>query len=414
MKKNKKKTDEKEQYRLRSNSSAKIKIIFSSIALILTMFYELFYIINYNQHYEPIIIISFIIVILMYILVSTILNEKEIIEREHIKQYEDLFKSEKASFLLIRRNFEKFNEKLDQIDKRVGLPNTEFLEIQKRLTKIILAKNIENTKTLQNEIQNSMKDISSKLDSFITNDKDYETVINNVKDSIVTKIELLLNENNKDFASQLSLFNKDFSIKQQQMISQTDTLMEQEKEIIGYIDGLGQALGELNLTVPSKSTVESKHNLYNDDELKESLVSKDNNFDLGEELLIEEPKEIETEEIEIHNLEESKKNDNEEIKIHNLEEPKENDNEEIKVNEIEETTKDVNADPNKMLNADEIAAMFASVNIDKESEEDSKESSIEEQKEEEIKETPIIEVSGDPNKQLSADEIAALFASVGR
>lgn len=392
MKKNEKKAEEKEQYIFITKNSVKVKIIFSSIALILSLFSELFFIINYKQNFEPIIIMSLINAILMYLLVSTVLNEKEIIERDHIRRYEDLYKSEKASFLLIRKNFEKFNEKLNQIDKKVGLPNTEFLEIQKRLTKIILEKNIENTKILQNEIHKCMEDISSKLDRFITDDKDYENVINNVKDSIVTNIELLLNESNKDFASQISLFNKDFNIKQEQIINQTDILLEHEKEIIQYINGLGQTLGELNLSIPLNNKVESSQEDVNN--LNESFILEneriENNFDVDDKLLIVEPKEVEMKENEIHDLEE-------EI-------------EKNTISEREKKSKEVNVDQNKILNADEIAAMFANVTIDDESEENPPN----EIKEEEVKETPIIEVSGDPNKQLSADEIAALFASVGR
>ena len=60
-------------------------------------------------------------------------------------------------------------------------------------------------------------------------------------------------------------------------------------------------------------------------------------------------------------------------------------------------------DPNKQLSADEIAALFASVNN----------LTSEPEPVEEIKEEPAPEpINDDPNRQLSADEIAALFASM--
>ena len=87
--------------------------------------------------------------------------------------------------------------------------------------------------------------------------------------------------------------------------------------------------------------------------------------------------------------------------------------EEIKVEPVSE-------DPNKQLSADEIAALFASVGAS--TEEPVVEETVVEPEpivEERVTEPePVVEeikvepVSEDPNKQLSADEIAALFASI--
>ncbi len=62
------------------------------------------------------------------------------------------------------------------------------------------------------------------------------------------------------------------------------------------------------------------------------------------------------------------------------------------------TIGDLNEDPNKQLSADEIAALFAAADPAP-------------KKEEKVEESPVVTLSEDPNKQLSADEIAALFAA---
>ncbi|MGN0436171.1 MAG: hypothetical protein ACI4D8_06060 [Wujia sp.] len=78
------------------------------------------------------------------------------------------------------------------------------------------------------------------------------------------------------------------------------------------------------------------------------------------------------------------------------------------------------ADPNKMLSPDEIAALFAAASPASVAEPESeptpdpvKEEIAEEPIQEEIKEEPVDETPTDPNKMLSPDEIAALFASMG-
>lgn len=62
------------------------------------------------------------------------------------------------------------------------------------------------------------------------------------------------------------------------------------------------------------------------------------------------------------------------------------------------TIGELSEDPNKQLSADEIAALFAAADPTP-------------KKEEKVEENPVVTLSEDPNKQLSADEIAALFAA---
>lgn len=76
------------------------------------------------------------------------------------------------------------------------------------------------------------------------------------------------------------------------------------------------------------------------------------------------------------------------------------------------TINDLNSNPNKTLSADEIAALFAAADPapKKESHPASKDNSTTETTDEPADITPV---SDNPNKQLSPDEIAALFASLG-
>ena len=76
----------------------------------------------------------------------------------------------------------------------------------------------------------------------------------------------------------------------------------------------------------------------------------------------------------------------------------------------------VTDDPNRQLSPDEIAALFAASEPTPKSDEEAR---IEEQKMDEALAAQaaaaptVTPVSDDPNKQLSPDEIAALFASLG-
>ena len=80
----------------------------------------------------------------------------------------------------------------------------------------------------------------------------------------------------------------------------------------------------------------------------------------------------------------------------------------------EATVAPISEDPNKQLSADEIAALFAAAEPapkkDSSEEEKAMDEAIAKAAPEPVSVTPV---SDDPNKQLSADEIAALFASLG-
>ena len=82
------------------------------------------------------------------------------------------------------------------------------------------------------------------------------------------------------------------------------------------------------------------------------------------------------------------------------------------VEEAAATINDLNNNPNKTLSADKIAALFAAADPapKKEASSASRDNSISETADEPADITPV---SDDPNKQLSPDEIAALFASLG-
>ena len=72
----------------------------------------------------------------------------------------------------------------------------------------------------------------------------------------------------------------------------------------------------------------------------------------------------------------------------------------------------VEGDPNRAMSPDEIAALFASVSGESTPEEP-EESAVEPEKAEEPEAAPALQMEGNPNRQLSPDEIAALFANQG-
>ena len=85
--------------------------------------------------------------------------------------------------------------------------------------------------------------------------------------------------------------------------------------------------------------------------------------------------------------------------------------EELKEEASEKPVAAPDSDPNKKLSTDEIAALFAASNDTSVMEEPEEIEKEPEEKKEEATEKPVAAPDSDPNKKLSADEIAALFAA---
>ena len=84
----------------------------------------------------------------------------------------------------------------------------------------------------------------------------------------------------------------------------------------------------------------------------------------------------------------------------------------VEENEVPVPALQAEGDPNRAMSPDEIAALFASVSQGSAPEEP-EESAAEPEEEPAPEAAPALQVEGDPNRQLSPDEIAALFANQG-
>ena len=60
------------------------------------------------------------------------------------EQYESIFKSEKASYLMLKNYFEKIDEKIDALQESSKVPTDEIINAQKALIKVVINRSKEN------------------------------------------------------------------------------------------------------------------------------------------------------------------------------------------------------------------------------------------------------------------------------
>lgn len=457
------------------DSKARMQMIFGILLFAFIFMAELYAIVNFPKMFIVLVVLAAADLICLYVAIRGVISVYETKYARREEQYESIFKSEKASYLMLKKYFEEISVKLAYMEEASKIPTEEIVNAQKGIAKVIIKRSHENTDALMN----SYEQLLDRFDTFQKGMDGFGTVAGAYKDEILSVCKDEISSVQKDGKEQEHSQDKEIAAKLQEIIIAmkdmelrlNQTIMNSQKVVVS----------QPQVSVPVATPVEPQPAPQNhveetpvepeiSPEPEESMepepeISPDLEESMEPEPEISpEPEESMEPEPEISpEPEESMEPDPEilpDIPEEESFEPEEEppvmaadeiippDPEEsieeaeelvepdpIPEDAIVEEANDENlpeeelspmpdlSDPNRAMSPDEIAALFANMgnddNADKAGEpveetvepEDIPEP-IEEP--EAVKEAPLQpEEPADPNKALSPDEIAALFASMG-
>lgn len=457
------------------DSKARMQMIFGILLFAFIFMAELYAIVNFPKMFIVLVVLAAADLICLYVAIRGVISVYETKYARREEQYESIFKSEKASYLMLKKYFEEISVKLAYMEEASKIPTEEIVNAQKGIAKVIIKRSHENTDALMN----SYEQLIDRFDTFQKGMDGFGTVAGAYKDEILSVCKDEISSVQKDGKEQEHSQDKEIAAKLQEIIIAmkdmelrlNQTIMNSQKVVVS----------QPQVSVPVATPVEPQPAPQNhveetpvepeiSPEPEESMepepeISPDLEESMEPEPEISpEPEESMEPEPEISpEPEESMEPDPEilpDIPEEESFEPEEEppvmaadeiippDPEEsieeaeelvepdpIPEDAIVEEADDENlpeeelspmpdlSDPNRAMSPDEIAALFANMgnddNADKAGEpveetvepEDIPEP-IEEP--EAVKEAPLQpEEPADPNKALSPDEIAALFASMG-
>lgn len=457
------------------DSKARMQMIFGILLFAFIFMAELYAIVNFPKMFIVLAVLAAADLICLYVAIRGVISVYETKYARREEQYESIFKSEKASYLMLKKYFEEISVKLAYMEEASKIPTEEIVNAQKGIAKVIIKRSHENTDALMN----SYEQLIDRFDTFQKGMDGFGTVAGAYKDEILSACKDEISSVQKDGKEQEHSQDKEIAAKLQEIIIAmkdmelrlNQTIMNSQKVVVS----------QPQVSVPVATPVEPQPAPQNhveeipaepeiSPEPEESMepepeISPDLEESMEPEPEISpEPEESMEPEPEISpEPEESMEPDPEilpdipEEESFELEEeppvmaadeiippdPEESIEEAEELVEpdpipedaIVEEANDENlpeeelspmpdlSDPNRAMSPDEIAALFANMgnddNADKAGEpveetvepEDIPEP-IEEP--EAVKEAPLQpEEPADPNKALSPDEIAALFASMG-
>ena len=451
--------EEAKQNIKQKKDSYNLRIVTAVLVLTVLVLGELYVMINYPSNYVALIVLTVVALADIYILIASAIQKNYKKEIDQYEQYDNLFKSEKASYLVTRKSFEDIADQLDRIEEAAGSPTKDIIDAQKSIAKVTISRNKENSDALMNSNDKLLEQIfnlSDRLDNLEKNMLEQQRIV-------------------------VENANKDLLLKQQEMVA---SVKEMELSIrntilaeIGKINGAKAVTYTAAPVQPSPAapveevTPEEPEAPIEEVMPEEPKAPNDEVMPEEPEAPIDEvmpeepeapinevmPEEPETEpetaaedmpdlaEDDLLNIDALFGNDEEAETTKDVaeepigfddtlgfadEEPEEPAFTEEMVNTIDEPVTEMNSDPNHMMTPEEIAALIANADaaaeeapvvtedaISEESEPITEEESVsepvvEEPATEEPAAEPVIETNSDPNHMMTPEEIAALFANM--
>ncbi len=458
--------EEAKQNIKQKKDSYNLRIVTAVLVLTVLVLGELYVMINYPSNYVALIVLTVVALADIYILIASAIQKNYKKEIDQYEQYDNLFKSEKASYLVTRKSFEDIADQLDRIEEAAGSPTKDIIDAQKSIAKVTISRNKENSDALMNSndklleqifnlsdrldnleknvleqqriiVENANKDLLLKQQEMAASVKEMELSIHNtilaevgkingapavsytaapVQPSSAASVEEVTPEEPEAPINEVMPEEPEAPINEvmpEEPEAPIDEVMPEEPEA-----PINEVMPEEPETEP-ETTAEDMPDLAEDD-----LLNIDALF--GNDEAAETTKEEETGSAEENNEPEPE----EPVGFDDTlgfadEEPEEPAFTEEMVNTIDEPVMEMNSDPNHMMTPEEIAALIANADtaaeeepvvtedaISEESEPITEEEPVSEPVVEEPAAEPVIEANSDPNHMMTPEEIAALFANM--
>ena len=463
------------------DSKARMQMIFGILLFAFIFMAELYAMVNFPKMFIVLAVLAVADLICLYVAINGIISVYETKYTRREEQYESIFKSEKASYLMLKKYFEEISVKLAYIEEASKIPTEEIVNAQKGIAKVIIKRSHENTDALMN----SYEQLIDQFTKFQQGIDGLGTVAGAYKEEILSAYkdekspapkdeEVHDHAQDKETVAKLQeiiLAIKDMELRLNQTIMNSQKVVVSQPQVSVPVatpvepqpapqNHVEETPVEPEISPEPEESMEPEPEISPDLEenpepeispdleenpepeilpdLEESLepeISLEPEEDMEPEILPDIPEEEDLkpeEEPPIMAADEIIPPDPEEA-IEEAEELVEPDPipEEAIVDEADDENLPEEelppmpdlSDPNRSMSPDEIAALFANMGNDNNADkvEEPAEETVEPEdipepveEPEAVKEAPLQpEEPADPNKALSPDEIAALFASMG-
>lgn len=138
------------------DSKARMQMIFGILLFAFIFMAELYAMVNFPKMFIVLAVLAAADLICLYVAIRGVISVYETKYARREEQYESIFKSEKASYLMLKKYFEEISVKLAYMEEASKIPTEEIVNAQKGIAKVIIKRSHENTEALMNSYEQLM------------------------------------------------------------------------------------------------------------------------------------------------------------------------------------------------------------------------------------------------------------------
>lgn len=359
----------------KTTQATNIKLVVAVMGMGVSFIVDVYAMINFPKNYIVLGIVSVLFLVFTFLLIQSAIKLHNAKTARQEEVYNELFKSSKATYLMMRKSFGEMEDTVNNIGEIVKTPIEEFMDEQKNISQITVNRSKENADALMNSND-------KLLDKFF----EFETTLENFEEQMISKQKELMDSSVREI-----------TLKQQELSSVIkDTELEIKKEMLS----MGRPMAAQPVAPVTEVPVMPQAE-------PEVMVEPE----VAAEPIIDEPMMEEIPQIEevaspVFEEEISLGFEEEEVSEAEISLGFEDEVQEAVAEEVPPMP-DL-SDPNKMMSADDIAALIANMGGGTPTEPEPEPEPVEEVEEEK---PPMPDLS-DPNKMMSPEDIAALLANL--
>ena len=382
-----------------------LQLMFMILIFTVVLLTDFYAIINYPEEYILIAVITVILLIYLWGVVNGLFTLRTLKEERREEQYDSIFKSEKASYLMLKKYFEEIEEKIDILQEASKVPTEAIIGAQKGIAKVVINRNKENADAIMGSNE-QLLDAVERFDARLKESDEF--IIENQKNVLYENLKEIM-----DRQQTLSDSIKDMEIRLSQVIAANPVQFTANVEMPKTITAMPSVSEAASQPVTAQNSP-IKHEVVDDF----IVPAVEEPVDMAAAV---EPAAEPIAEPTIAPVAEQVNTAAEPVTEPIMEQKPESASEPEPVVEpapaTEEAVADTaNSDPNRQLSADEIAALFAGANAGSGEPEPAsapEPASESEQVEPpasapEPENAPVVDLNN-TNRNLTPDEIAALF-----
>ena len=184
-----------------------LQLMFMILIFMVVLLTDFYAIINYPEEYILIAVITVILLIYLWGVVNGLFTLRTLKEERREEQYDSIFKSEKASYLMLKKYFEEIEEKIDILQEASKVPTEAIIGAQKGIAKVVINRNKENADAIMGSNE-QLLDAVERFDARLKESDEF--IIENQKNVLYENLKEImdrqqtLSDNIKDMETRLS------------------------------------------------------------------------------------------------------------------------------------------------------------------------------------------------------------------